>query len=111
MLIPTLQAGNVALFEAVLARLLKVEPGLLRRIVYESPGECLAVAAKTIDLNPADFATLLGLVRGAHALGREIAQSEVPRVLRSFATMQPEGARQVIEGWRRTPSVGRPAAE
>ncbi|MBI1774742.1 MAG: DUF2336 domain-containing protein [Proteobacteria bacterium] len=111
LLIPTLQAGNVALFEAVLARLLRLEPAILRRIVYESPGECLAVAAKTIDLNAADFATLLGLVRGAHALGREIAQSEVPRVLRCFATLQPEGAREVVDGWRRTPSAGRPAAE
>jgi uncharacterized protein (DUF2336 family) len=62
-LVRTLRQGHVSLFEALFARFAELPMRLARRVVYQADGRALAVAARALGMERAQFLVLARLVR------------------------------------------------
>jgi uncharacterized protein (DUF2336 family) len=101
LLLQTLRQGEVALFEALFAKVTGVRLTLLRRLLFEPGGEGLAIACKALDFDPADFATLFILTRKARPMDRVLLRGEVTRLVAFFQSMKKRSAELVVKRWQR----------
>jgi uncharacterized protein (DUF2336 family) len=62
-LVRTLRQGHVSLFEALFARFAELPMRLTRRVVYQADGRALAVAARALGMERAQYLVLARLVR------------------------------------------------
>jgi len=102
-LLATLRAGEVALFEAALAKLSGLEPRTLRRLLYEPGGEGFAILWRALRFPDALFDELHALTR--HARGGPLADPATAlQRLRAFRERMPvESALAVLGFWRLSP--------
>lgn len=99
-LLQLLRAGEVALFEAVLARRTGLRLTVARRVFYEPGGRPLAIACKALGIEKAHFAAIFLLARQARPGDKSVDPMELQTILAYFDSLTPASARQTIEGWR-----------
>jgi uncharacterized protein (DUF2336 family) len=103
LLVKVLRQGEVPLFEALFARISGLAPKALRRIIFDSGGEALAVACKGIDIPKTEFTTIFMLTRKARPGTGAVNPRELTRVLALFDRMHLEAARAMVRRWQRDP--------
>jgi uncharacterized protein (DUF2336 family) len=101
LLVETLRHGEIALFEAMLAKLTGIKPLLIRRLLFERGGEALAIACRIIDIETPTFASIFLLSRRARPHEPPPPRGEIARILGFYETMSVEAATQVVSTWRR----------
>jgi len=99
-LLRLLRAGEVAWFEAVLARKNGLRLTTARRAFYEPGGRPLAVACRAIGVDKADFAAIFLLARQARPGDKSVDRNELHDVLAYFDQLSAPGARQLVDAWR-----------
>ncbi|MBI3707158.1 MAG: DUF2336 domain-containing protein [Proteobacteria bacterium] len=98
-LVQTLRGGKITAFVAALGRLCRVEPLVARRIVFDPGGQSLAIACRAINVERANFATILLLARQGSANG-VTPPSFVNEMMKFYDSITPQRARVVLGYWR-----------
>jgi uncharacterized protein (DUF2336 family) len=101
-LVETLRHGEIALFEAMLAKLTGIKPPLIRRLLFERGAEALAIACRVINVETPTFASIYLLSRKARPNEPPPPRGEIARILGFYETMSVEAATQVVSTWRRS---------
>jgi uncharacterized protein (DUF2336 family) len=101
-LVKTLRHGEIALFEAMLAKLTGIKPPLIRRLLFERGAEALAIACRVINVETPTFASIYLLSRKARPNEPPPPRGEIARILGFYETMSVEAATQVVSTWRRS---------
>jgi uncharacterized protein (DUF2336 family) len=104
LLIKSLRQGEVALFEALLARLTGIRLTLVRRMLFERGGEGLAIACRALRIEPPLFASIYLLSRKARQNDPPPERSEIRRILDFYEQTSPHAAGQLLKRWRRDPN-------
>jgi uncharacterized protein (DUF2336 family) len=99
-LVETLRHGEVALFEAMFARLAGLRLTLVRRLLFEPGGEGLAIACKALGIDTASFASIFVLSRKARH-ERAIEPGEATRVIGFYHRLNLQSATQLLKKWQR----------
>jgi uncharacterized protein (DUF2336 family) len=102
LLVKTLRQGEIALFEAMLAKLTGIRPLMIRRLLFERGGEALAIACRAIDIDTTVFASIFLLSRKARPNEPPPAHGEITRMLAFYEAMSVEAAAEVASTWRRS---------
>jgi len=102
LLVQLLRQGEVALFEALFAKMSGVRVRLLRRLLFEPGGEALAIVCRAIAIDKPDFATIFMLSRRAHSNDRVTSPHELSKVLEFFDRLKPDIAQKVLSRWQRS---------
>jgi len=101
LLVHSLRRGEIALFEALFAKLTGIDSTTVRRIFYERGGEELAVACRAIAIAPAVFASIFLLGRKARPNDPTPAPGEIQRILQFYEAIPITAADQTLRTWRR----------
>jgi len=101
LLIKALRQGEVPLFEALLGEMSGITPPRLQRIIYDTGGEGLAIACRSLKLPKQTFATIFMLSRNS---GRVMRPQELSRATTIFDKVSVENAEHIMETWRRDPN-------
>jgi hypothetical protein len=96
LLIPLLEAGEIALFTAMFASLGRLSPVLARRFLLEPGGESLAVCAKALDLGRG---TLSSILEAGRAVRRR--NGDIEGALALHDRLDPAVARVMLRRWAR----------
>jgi uncharacterized protein (DUF2336 family) len=101
LLVETLRQGEIALFEAMLAKLTGIRPAMVRRLLFAQGGEGLAIACRVIDIETPMFVSIFLLSRKARPNEPTPTRGEVTRLLGFYDKISVESARQVVSTWQR----------
>jgi uncharacterized protein (DUF2336 family) len=101
LLVQTLRQGEIALFEAMLARITGIRLTLVRRLLFERGGEGLAVACRALRFEAPLFASIYLLSRKARPSDPPPARGEVKRLLDFYDQISEDSAAQLLRKWRR----------
>jgi hypothetical protein len=96
LLAPLLEAGEIALFTAMFARLARLSPVLARRFLFEPGGESLAVCAKALDLGRG---TLSAILEAGRAVRRR--DGDIEGALALHDRLDSEVAHLMMRRWSR----------
>jgi uncharacterized protein (DUF2336 family) len=99
-LLQLLRAGEVQLFEVVLARKTGLKLTQARRAFYEPGGGPLAIACKAIEIEKAQFAAIFLLARQARPGEQIVDPGELQRILAFFDGLSVASARMTLDAWR-----------
>ena len=100
LLLNLLRAGEVALFEAMFARLTGLRPTLARRAIYEPGGRALAVACRASGVEKGVFAAIFLLARKARPGDKSVDPKELPSALAFFDSLTATAASASLETLR-----------
>ena len=103
LLIQTLRQGQVALFEAMFAKLVGLRKHLVRRFIFEPGAEGLAIACRAAEIYKADFASIFLLSRSARPGEKTVDPRELSRAIAFFDRIKIDTARKVVERWNLDP--------
>lgn len=103
-LVKVLREGEIALFEALLAKLSGLRGTLVRRFMFESGGEALAIACRAINIEKATFATIFLLSRKARPGDQQVDPNEVKEVLALYDRLDDQTAKNLLRRWQRDPA-------
>ena len=103
LLIETLRQHETSLFEALFARLVGLKKTLVRRFIFESGGECLAIASKAANIYKADFTAIFLLSRSARPGEKVVDPNELQRAMSFYDRVTTETARKVVQRWHLDP--------
>ena len=108
LLMQLLSQGEVSLFEAGFARITGLRKTLVSRLLYETGGECLAVACKAVGFDSATFETIYGYTRrgrlatdAARNGNQDITDGADSDEIDIFDSVEQIAAVAVLEWWRR----------
>ena len=104
LLIQMLRDTQLPMFTAGLARLLGVNLKTARYAIYETGGEGLALACKSLEFSRSSFATIFLLTRGAHEgrIGNQVTDpARLSRILQFYDRLSRAQARIALSYWRR----------
>ncbi len=100
-LIQVLRQGEVALFEALFARLSGLAPPRLQRVIYEPSGRDLAIACRALEISKPNFSLIYLLVRRARPGYESVPQRAVSRLMAYFEQITVPAAQRVLQHWQR----------
>lgn len=103
LLVQTLRQGEIALFIDLFAALTELGGKLVRRLIFEPGGEGLAIAAKGVGIDKAEFASLFLLSRKARPGEKVVDPNELSAVLALFDRIKPDVAKKVLRHWQHDP--------
>ena len=106
-LLHALGQGEVALFEAALAKLSGLAIKMTRRLVYQLGGEGLAVACRSMGLSATNFAKIYRLTRSADPTRQDADQADIDRACDFFSRLKVEDAKAVVGRWTRNSEYNR----
>jgi uncharacterized protein (DUF2336 family) len=101
LLVETLRQGEIALFEAMLAKLTGIKPMVIRRLLFAHGGEGLAIACRVIDIETPVFASIFLLSRKARPNEPPPARGEVTHLLEFYERISVDAAHQMVSTWQR----------
>lgn len=101
LMLQVLRQGEVALFAAMLAELAGLRIDLVRRLVFETCGEGLAIICRATDLGRPVLASIFLLTRRARPSERAPGPAELSKVVALYDMTDPKVARAVLARWRR----------
>jgi uncharacterized protein (DUF2336 family) len=99
-LLQLLRAGEIAMFEVLLARKTGLRLQVARRAFYEPGGRPLAIACKAIGVEKAHFAAIFLLARQARPGDKIVDPGELNTILAYYDGLAVETAKRTIEAWR-----------
>jgi uncharacterized protein (DUF2336 family) len=99
-LLQLLRAGEIAMFEALLARKTGLRLQLARRAFYEPGGRPLATACKAIGVEKAHFAAIFLLARQARPGDKIVDPGELNTILSYYDGLAVDTAKRTLEAWR-----------
>jgi uncharacterized protein (DUF2336 family) len=99
-LLQLLRSGEIAMFEALLARKTGLRLQIARRAFYEPGGRPLAIACKAIGVEKAHFAAIFLLARQARPGDKSVDPRELHNILAFFDGLTVEDARATVDSWR-----------
>lgn len=100
-----LRHAAIPLFEALLIRLTELRPVLVRRLLYETGGESLAVAMRAVGASGDQFVELYSTTRRARTTPRLDEAADLDRLLTFFERVPESEAALVCGYWRRDPAL------
>lgn len=100
-LVKSLSQGQIQIFELALARLTRIRPVLLRRIIYEPGGEGLATACRAVGIDRAAFMTIYRLSRRARQNAGDVPPQETNQLMAFYESVSPDSARLLMRKWHR----------
>jgi len=100
LLLNLLRAGEVALFEAMFARLTALKPTLARRAIYEPGGRALAVACRASGIEKPIYAAIFLLARKARPGDKSVDPKELPAALAFFDSLNEAAAANMLDTLR-----------
>ncbi|MBV9521761.1 MAG: DUF2336 domain-containing protein [Alphaproteobacteria bacterium] len=103
LLIQSLRQGEIALFEALFAKLSGIRLTLVRRVLFERGGEGLAIACRALGIERPLFASIYLLSRKARPNDPLPPRDEIKRILDFYEETPPEAAERLLRKWRRDP--------
>lgn len=103
-LVAVLRDGEVTLFQALLGKQTGLRPTLLKRLMFESGGEGLAIACRSVDMSPKIFSAIYRLTRAARDEGLALARGDLVRITSLYLDITPDLAREAVRNWRRDPN-------
>jgi uncharacterized protein (DUF2336 family) len=99
-LLQLLRAGEIAMFEALLARKTGLRLQVARRAFYEPGGRPLAIACKAIGVEKAHFAAIFLLARQARPGDKIVDPGELNTILSYYDGLAVDTAKRTVEEWR-----------
>ena len=102
-LVALLRDGEISLFQALFGKQTGLRPTLLKRLMFEPGGEGLAIACRSVDMEPKIFSAIYRLTRAATDSGVVLARGDLVRIASLYLDIAPELAREVVRNWRRDP--------
>jgi hypothetical protein len=102
-MLQALRQGEISFFEAMLAKRTGLRMTLLRRLLYEPGGECLAILCRWAEFSPAEFTELLRLTRDVRPVLNGPAATDEERLANIYLTIKPEAADKIVKTWCRDP--------
>lgn len=102
-LIGLLRKGEVSRFLDKFTSLSKLRLTLVRRLLFESGGEGLAIACKGIGLDKGTFVSIFIRFRQGRLGDKEVEAEELSRALSFFSQTSPDTARALMRRWQRDP--------
>ena len=102
-LVQTIRRGEIPLFEAMMAELTNLKPGVVRKLMYEDGGEGFVIACRASNIDRANFTTLFLLLQRARTHQAVADPYQLSRSLELFDRLKPETARKVVERWKINP--------
>jgi uncharacterized protein (DUF2336 family) len=99
-LLQLLRAGEIAMFEALLARKTGLRLQVARRAFYEPGGKPLAIACKAIGVEKAHFAAIFLLARQARPGDKIVDPGELNTILAYYDGLAVDTAKRTIDEWR-----------
>lgn len=103
LLVRLLRQGEVTLFESLMARMSRLRPVLMRRMIYEPGGEGLATVCRAIDLDKGTFGSIWVLSRRARGADAAREREELAGALGFFDRIDRPAANRILQRWRRNP--------
>jgi uncharacterized protein (DUF2336 family) len=100
LLLQLLRAGEIAMFEALLARKTGLRLLVARRAFYEPGGRPLAIACKAIGVEKAHFAAIFLLARQARPGDKIVDPGELNTILAYYDGLAVDTAKRTVEEWR-----------
>jgi hypothetical protein len=83
---------------AGLAHMVKLDPSIIKRSMFDAGGESLAIICKTVGMDRNTFASLYLLAR--QGSGPVTAPKQLQDLLKFFDALTPEQARGAVRYWR-----------
>lgn len=99
-LLQLLRGGEIAMFEALLARKTGLRLQVARRVFYEPGGRPLAIACKAMGVEKAHFAAIFLLARQARPGDKIVDPGELNTILSYYDGLAADTAKRTIEEWR-----------
>jgi uncharacterized protein (DUF2336 family) len=103
-LVTLLRDGEISLFQALLGKQVGLRPTLLKRLLFEPGGEGLAIACRSVDMEPKIFSAIYRLTRAATSVGEVLERGDLIRIASLYLDITPELAREAVRNWRRDPN-------
>jgi len=104
LLITTLRRGQVNLFIALFAEVLRLPPDKISTMLSHPSGEFLAVCCRTQNIMKPDFASIYLLGRSGRSGERTVDPQELSRTLRFYDQLNFSHATMLLERWQRDES-------
>lgn len=102
LLVRAIAQGEISLFVGMLAHPLRLKPGLVRRFLFESGGQGLAVTCRAAGLDRPTVFRILTLSRAAKPRPTDV-RAETQRALAVYDGITREEALKVVARWRLDP--------
>ncbi len=102
-LLKVLRQGEIQLFEAMLGEWSGIGPQTLKRLVYQSGGQPLAVIAKALGIEKPTFTSIFLLSRVGRRDEQIVDPGELGNILKLYDQTSKESAQQVVSRWRSNP--------
>jgi uncharacterized protein (DUF2336 family) len=102
-MLQALRQGEISFIAAMLAKRTGLRMMLLRRLLYEPGGECLAILCRWAEFSPAEFTELLRLTRDVRPVLNGPAATDEERLANIYLTIKPEAADKIVKTWCRDP--------
>lgn len=102
-LLKVLRQGEIQLFEAILGEWSGIGPQALKRLVYQSGGQPLAVIAKALGIEKPTFTSIFLLSRVGRRDEQIVDPGELGNILKLYDQTSKESAQQVVSRWRSNP--------
>lgn len=99
--IQVLREGEIGLFEALFGEMSGLRPERVKRVLYESGGESLAIACRALGMPKTSFATTFLLIRRGEIGQRMTDPHIMADMLRTYDRIAPRNAQEVMNTWRR----------
>jgi uncharacterized protein (DUF2336 family) len=101
LLVQSLRQGEVALFEAMFAKLTGIRLAMVRRLLFERGGEGLAITCRAVGIAPPVFATIFLLTRRARPNAPAPTRQDVKQMMDFYEHIALPAAVQLLKTWQR----------
>lgn len=102
-LLKVLRQGEIQLFEAMLSEWSGIAPSTLKRLVYQSGGQPLAILCKALGIDKPTFTSIFLLSRVGRRDEQIVDPGELAGVLKLYDQAASDTANSVIARWRSDP--------
>ncbi len=102
-LVRYLRQGDIGQFLHEFAKLTRLRIYLIRRILFEEGGECLACVCKAVGLDKHDFVTILMQIRQGRLGDKQVEADELSRAVCFYDQVDMDAARALVRRMQRDP--------
>ncbi|WP_085906750.1 DUF2336 domain-containing protein [Kiloniella majae] len=102
-LVQALRQGEVELFESMLCEMSGFRPGGLRKALYETKGEGIAILCLAMGIPKQTFATIFLLSRKGNPRGHKTDPRDLSRAMLIYDKVSKDDAQLITDSWRLDP--------
>jgi uncharacterized protein (DUF2336 family) len=110
-LLKALRQGEVTLFELGLAKLTKIQPPMMKNLIYQPGSENLAVSCKAIGMDRSVFLAIYKHIRQMRDQKTDLTDEETKRINAMYGTLDKGEADQMLRPWRQSGDNVAPPAQ